>query len=88
MLCVTFFQVSKMGATSIHVENGVNLEKLRLGLRNFSRASTSANIDQADLHKKGWPTVVWKTHLPGLIFLNYVLVNFIRLNVEPKFPIC
>ncbi|KAG6532797.1 magnesium-dependent phosphatase 1-like [Zingiber officinale] len=40
--------VSKMGVTSIHVENGINLEKLRLGLRNFSRASSSTNVDQAD----------------------------------------
>ncbi|XP_074584641.1 uncharacterized protein LOC141840525 [Curcuma longa] len=42
-------EVSKMGVTSIHVENGVNLDKLRLGLRIFSRASTSANIDQTDV---------------------------------------
>ncbi|WOL17000.1 magnesium-dependent phosphatase 1-like [Canna indica] len=34
--------VSKMGVTSVHVENGVNLDKLRLGLRNFSRSSTAS----------------------------------------------
>ncbi|KAK1301108.1 hypothetical protein QJS10_CPB13g00208 [Acorus calamus] len=33
--------VSKMGATSILVGNGVNLEKLRQGLSNFARNSVS-----------------------------------------------
>ncbi|CAL9072014.1 unnamed protein product [Musa acuminata var. zebrina] len=40
--------ISKMGVTSVHVENGVNLEKLRLGLRNFSHQSVSPNIKPAD----------------------------------------
>jgi len=37
------FQVSKMGVTSILVDNGVNLEEFRSGLANFSRNNAPTN---------------------------------------------
>ncbi|XP_038978153.1 magnesium-dependent phosphatase 1-like [Phoenix dactylifera] len=40
--------VSKMGVTSILVDNGVNLEKLRSGLRKFAHASVSCNRKQVE----------------------------------------
>ncbi|XP_010907706.1 uncharacterized protein [Elaeis guineensis] len=40
--------VSKMGVTSILVDNGINIEKLRLGLRKFARASVSFNRNQVE----------------------------------------
>ncbi|URE24517.1 Magnesium-dependent phosphatase [Musa troglodytarum] len=40
--------VSKMGVTSILVDDGVNLEELRSGLRNYASNSASSNAKQSD----------------------------------------
>ncbi|CAL9144934.1 unnamed protein product [Musa hybrid cultivar] len=40
--------VSKMGVTSILVDDGVKLEELRSGLRNYASNSASSNTKQSD----------------------------------------